>query len=314
MRAGSVRIWASRSMSWDYGAEFERRVVDDFVDTYLAGETPNPCVRCNQHIKFTPLLQRARALGAETLATGHYARIERGEDGEYQLRRGLDRGKDQSYFLFPMPRESLRSVIFPLGGLTKDEVRERADSFSLPNAQKAESQEICFVPDGDYAGFVERRAGATGRELPKAGAIEDLAGKQVGTHTGVHHFTVGQRRGLGAVGGGEPAYVVNVDRLRQRVVVGPAIRGGRPRNHGRRRAVVDAHGLRRASGGSSGSIPANTAGGDGDAHRRGRAVPLYGAGGRCVGAGVCILRWRHSARRRLDSPLTRARKPENILY
>ncbi|MEM9493949.1 MAG: asparagine synthase-related protein, partial [Myxococcota bacterium] len=154
----------------DFEAEFQREVMDDFVDAYLQGETPNPCVKCNKHIKFTPLLRRARALGAEVVATGHYARIERGADG-HRLLRGVDRRKDQSYFLFSMPRDELASVLFPLGGLDKDEVRERAQALGLPNADKAESQEICFVPDGDYAGFVAARALTRKLSVPGDGEI-----------------------------------------------------------------------------------------------------------------------------------------------
>src|SRR5262245_39313013 len=138
----------------DLSAEFSAAVVDDFVEAYLAGETPNPCVRCNQHIKFTPLLERARAIGADVLATGHYARIALDAAGRPALRRGKDAGKDQSYFLFSMPGAELGAVRFPLGDLDKDEVRARAAGYGLPNAGKAESQEICFVPDGDHAGFV----------------------------------------------------------------------------------------------------------------------------------------------------------------
>ncbi len=204
----------------DYADEFHRRVVDDFVDSYIAGETPNPCARCNQYMKFTPLLQRARALGADELATGHYARIEHGDHGPV-LRRGVDPTKDQSYFLFCMPREAMPSIRFPLGGLTKEQVRERAEAFGLPNFDKPDSQEICFVPDGDYAGFVEKEATRTGRSLPIAGDIVDQAGNLVGKHGGVHHFTLGQRRGLGTAGSGDPAYVVALDVAANRVVVGP---------------------------------------------------------------------------------------------
>jgi tRNA-specific 2-thiouridylase len=200
----------------NYEDEFRARVVEDFVAEYAAGRTPNPCVRCNQHIKFTPLLRRARALGCATLATGHYARIGRGSDGELRLMRARDRGKDQSYFLFNMPRESLASVRFPLGDLTKDEVREHARRLGLPNSDKPESQEICFVPDGDYAGFVAARVPA----LP--GAIVDGDGRALGEHGGVHRFTVGQRRGIGvSAGDGEPRYVVSVDALTRKVTVGP---------------------------------------------------------------------------------------------
>ncbi len=202
----------------DFQADFERQVIDDFVDSYLAGETPNPCVKCNQHIKFTPLLQRARALGAETIVTGHYARIEQGAAG-WQLRRGVDVKKDQSYFLFSMPRHELGAIEFPLGALTKDEVRAQARAAQLPNADKPDSQEICFVPDGDYAGFVAARARARGHQLGD-GDIVDGTGAVVGRHAGVHHYTVGQRRGLGNVLGGKPAYVVAIDPAANRVVVG----------------------------------------------------------------------------------------------
>ena len=205
----------------DFEETFRRGVIDDFVDAYLAGETPNPCARCNQRIKFTPLLRRARALGAERLATGHYARLSRGEGGEPELRRGIDAGKDQSYFLFSMPRDELGAIEFPLGGLQKDEVRQRALRYGLPNAEKTDSQEICFVPDGDYAGFVEKAALSRGVSPPGEGAIVDDKGNELGRHGGVHRYTIGQRRGLGAVRpGGEPAYVSRLDARRNLVVVG----------------------------------------------------------------------------------------------
>ena len=146
----------------DLSAEFGAAVVDDFVEAYLAGETPNPCVKCNQHIKFTPLLARARAIGADTLVTGHYAQILNDAD-TWALHRGRDAQKDQSYFLFSMPGDELAAVRFPLGGMTKDEVRAHALRLGLPNATKDESQEICFVPDGDYAGFVAASALKRGR-------------------------------------------------------------------------------------------------------------------------------------------------------
>src|SRR5512139_1427383 len=165
----------------DLEAEFGEAVVEDFVEAYLAGETPNPCVKCNQHIKFTPLLERARAIGADVLVTGHYAQIVNGE-----LRRGVDAGKDQSYFLFSMPADALPSVRFPLGGMTKDQVRAQALRLGLPNAQKEESQEICFVPDGDYAGFVSAQALKRGKRLPLAGNIVDEQGQVLGRHDGAH--------------------------------------------------------------------------------------------------------------------------------
>jgi tRNA-specific 2-thiouridylase len=201
----------------DLEAEFAEAVVDDFVDAYLAGETPNPCVKCNQHIKFTPLLARARAIGAELLVTGHYARI---VDGG--LYRGRDAGKDQSYFLFSMPGSELGAVRFPLGTLMKDEVRGHARRLALPNANKDESQEVCFVPDGDYAGFVSAAALRRGRPLPVAGAIIDACGDVIGHHDGVHRFTIGQHRGLGNLAtGAEKQYVTKLDPMRAEVHVGP---------------------------------------------------------------------------------------------
>jgi tRNA-specific 2-thiouridylase len=201
----------------DHEEEFRAAVIDDFVAEYAAGRTPNPCVRCNEHVKFGPLLARARALGASRLATGHYARLEGGA-----LRRAVDEGKDQSYFLFAMPRATRDFVLFPLGGMTKEEVRGHAARLGLPVAAKPESQEICFVPDGDHAGFVARNA-------PVApGEIVDETGAVLGRHEGVHGFTVGQRRGLG-VARGAPQYVVSVDALTRRVTVGPRVRLRRER-------------------------------------------------------------------------------------
>src|SRR5262249_30516624 len=155
-----------------------------------------------QHIKFTPLLARARAIGADVLVTGHYARIANGA-----LLRGVDPGKDQSYFLFSMPGHELGAVRFPLGGLDKDAVRTEAQRLGLPNAAKRESQEICFVPDGDYAGFVSAQALRRGRPLPMAGAIVDDAGTTLGRHDGVHRFTIGQHRGLGNLTTKDKLYV-----------------------------------------------------------------------------------------------------------
>ena len=204
----------------DLSAEFGAAVVDDFVEAYLAGETPNPCVKCNQYIKFTPLLARARAIGAEILVTGHYAQIVDGPEGP-SLRRGIDAGKDQSYFLFSMPGHELAAVRFPLGGMTKDEVRQAALRLGLPNAAKDESQEICFVPDGDYAGFVAKAAVRRGKPLPVAGAIVDQAGKVLGKHEGAHKFTVGQHRGLGNLTTQDKLYVTEIDPARGEVRVGP---------------------------------------------------------------------------------------------
>ena len=204
----------------DLAAEFGAAVVEDFIEAYLAGETPNPCVKCNQHIKFTPLLARARAIGADVLVTGHYAQLVAG-DGGAELRRGVDAGKDQSYFLFSMPGDELAAVRFPLGGLTKEAVRAHALRLALPNAVKPESQEICFVPDGDYAGFVAASALKRGRAMPGPGAIVDATGAVVGRHDGVHHYTVGQHRGLGNLTTRDKLFVTGVDPARAEVRVGP---------------------------------------------------------------------------------------------
>lgn len=204
----------------DFADEFRQTVIDDFVDTYLKGHTPNPCIRCNQSIKFTPLLRRARQLGADSLVTGHYARIDEHE-GRLRLRRGKDRNKDQSYFLFSMPTHELASVRFPLGGYDKADTRELAQKFGLPNADKKESQEICFVPDGDYGGFVEGAASKRGLTIPSAGDIVTLDGRVVGRHKGVHRYTVGQRRGVGDIKlDSGPAYVLRLDVEANRLVVG----------------------------------------------------------------------------------------------
>jgi tRNA-specific 2-thiouridylase len=213
----------------DFEEPFSREVIGDFARAYLAGETPNPCVRCNQHVKFTPLLARARALGAEVLATGHYARLER-EGDRVHLRRAADAGKDQSYFLFSMPLDELAAIRFPLGALTKDQVRGEARRLGLPNAEKPDSQEICFVPDGDYPATVERVAREQGLAIPVAGEIVDESGAVLGRHRGIHRYTVGQRRGLGDVAvGGEPVYVIAIEPETRRVVVGPRRRAARPR-------------------------------------------------------------------------------------
>jgi tRNA-specific 2-thiouridylase len=192
--------------------------MEPFADAYLAGRTPIPCVACNRRFKFGRLLARARALGAEAVATGHYARVARDPaTGALALLRGTDTEKDQSYFLFDLGPEELARVCFPVGGLHKAEVRRRARGLGLATAEKPESQEICFVPDGDYARVVEslRPAG-----LPGPGEIVDEGGRVLGRHAGVQHFTVGQRRGLG-VAGGHRLYVKRIDAARNRVVAAP---------------------------------------------------------------------------------------------
>jgi len=193
---------------------FKHRVVQPFVQSYLDGTTPVPCVACNRDVKFDFLLARARALGAR-LATGHYARIEP-SDGTYRLLRAADPSKDQSYFLFTLGQQVLAELEFPVGGLTKLQVRAVAQRHRLPTSEKPESMEICFVPDGDYAGFVERVAGPQ-----PGGPVVDARGEVLGRHAGIHRFTVGQRRGLG-VASGEPLYVQRIEAGAGAVVVGPS--------------------------------------------------------------------------------------------
>ena len=202
--------------------DFERDVVEPFVASYLAGETPIPCVACNSRLKFASLDRLARSLGCEKVATGHYARVRFDEGARrHRLVRGRDARKDQSYFLWELTQEQLAHALFPLGELTKEDARVAARRHGLAVAEKGESQEICFVPDGDYAGFIDRYLAAEGRaeETPRAGEIVDAGGRVVGRHGGIHRYTVGQRRGLG-VSRQLPLYVVRVDAERNRVVVG----------------------------------------------------------------------------------------------
>jgi tRNA-specific 2-thiouridylase len=202
----------------DLRREFEEAVVAPFVDEYLAGRTPVPCIACNDRVKFSALVDRSRALGARRVATGHYARIDR--DGRTaRLLRGVDEDKDQSYFLHGLSQEQLRRAEFPLGGLTKGQVRALAREVGLSVAGKPESQEICFVPDGDAGAFVEREARRRGLR-PRPGPIVGRDGRLLGAHAGVHRYTVGQRRGLGAQG--RAHYVLELDAAAARVVAGPA--------------------------------------------------------------------------------------------
>lgn len=200
----------------NYREAFEREVVAPFCDEYAAGRTPNPCVVCNDRIKFSDLLAAVSAQGADLLATGHYARIERDASGTPWLATGCDSGKDQSYFLYRLTRARMEHVLFPVGELRKTEVRAIAERFGLPTARKAESQEACFAADGDYVRVVaDRVAGAL-----EPGEIVDTSGRVLGRHEGVARFTVGQRKGLRIGGSGEPLYVVAIDPERRRVVAG----------------------------------------------------------------------------------------------
>jgi len=196
---------------------FDREIMDYFASEYVSGRTPNPCARCNQLIKFGALLDTAQQLGAELLATGHYARIESGSDGEPHLFKAINLPKDQSYFLFALRREQLRRILFPLGAISdKSEVRRLAAAMGLPVAEKSDSQDICFIPDGDYTGFLERR-GIDSRP----GDFIRADGRVVGRHRGIHCYTVGQRRGMG-IAWSEPLYVIRIDAQSNSVVVGVA--------------------------------------------------------------------------------------------
>ena len=201
---------------FDYESNFRTAVVDRFADDYLAGRTPIPCVQCNTGPKFTDLLQFARDLGADCLATGHYVRRIEGLAGA-ELHRGADPARDQSYFLFATTQGQLDYLRFPLGALPKARVRELAAEMGLGVAAKPDSQDICFVPDGDYAGLVRKLRPDT----DTAGEIVDLSGRAIGRHRGLIHFTVGQRRGLEIGGQDEPLYVVRLEAESRRVVVGP---------------------------------------------------------------------------------------------
>jgi tRNA-specific 2-thiouridylase len=191
------------------------RIIDYFVDEYTQGRTPNPCVRCNDWLKFGKLHDYARQVGADFIASGHYARVVHDADAA-TLRRAVDHAKDQSYVLFGMPREQLARTLFPIGGLEKPRVRELAKEFGLPVFDKPDSQEICFVPDNDYAGLVERRRPAAAQ----TGDILDPEGNVVGSHAGQHRFTIGQRRGVG-VALGHPIYVIDKDPGANTVTIGP---------------------------------------------------------------------------------------------
>jgi len=201
----------------DMSGEFERTVLADFFDEHRAGRTPNPCVRCNQHIKFRAFLERADALGFDHVATGHYVRTWRDAGGAWHLGRGADPGKDQSYVLHVLGQAQLARAVFPVGDRPKADTRAEAERLGLPVARKPDSQEVCFVPGADHGEFLARHA----PDLVSAGEMVDAGGRVLGAHDGLFRFTVGQRRGLG-VSTGEPNYVLELDRPTNRVVVGPA--------------------------------------------------------------------------------------------
>ncbi len=296
----------------DYEDRFRAEVVEEFADQYLAGATPIPCVRCNQSVKFRDLLETARELGADCLATGHYIQRREGREGA-ELHRAADTARDQSYFLFATTREQLDFLRFPLGHLrSKAETRALAARFGLAVADKPDSQDICFVPQGGYAAVIEKlRPGAA-----EPGEIVDLAGHVLGRHPGIIHYTVGQRRGLGlggGGGGGDPLYVVRLEPETRRVVVGP------------RRALatltVRLAEINWLGDGAFGLAPAGRPRGarQGPIHAAPRAGPHQAHGARCRGRaplargrrrprpGLRLLRPRRlpRARRRLDPRLSR---------
>ncbi len=217
--AADARLVAAKLGIPFYVVNFKKdfgRIIDYFVGEYNAGRTPNPCVRCNDWLKFGKLHDYARQIDAEFVASGHYARVEPDGAGGHALRRGVDLDKDQSYVLFGAPRERLARMLLPVGGMRKADVRALARELDLPVFDKPDSQEICFVPDNDYAGLVARRS----PDAVRPGTVVDLSGRVLGQHAGHQHFTVGQRKGLG-IAAGEPIYVVRKDAASNTVTVGP---------------------------------------------------------------------------------------------
>ena len=201
----------------DEAKDFQKHVIGYFADEYKAGRTPNPCVMCNEHLKFGRLIERADQLGADKIATGHFARVEQDEaTGRYLLKRGLDEHKDQTYFLFSLRQNQLARALFPLGEKTKDDTREVARNSNLKTADKEESMEICFVPDNDYGGFLQK----AGLAEKHRGEIVDLQGRVLGHHEGIEFYTIGQRKGL-RLSAPNPLYVLELNAEENRVVVGP---------------------------------------------------------------------------------------------
>lgn len=200
---------------FNFGIQFQNDVILPFAEAYMNGETPNPCIECNRSIKFEKFLQRALLLEHDYIATGHYARIEKNQEGRYLLKKALDETKDQSYALYTMTQEELSRTLFPLGPLRKTEIRKIAEEKGFINAKKPDSQDICFVKDGDYAGFLEKTLGVQGKD----GDFVDAKGVKIGRHQGIIHYTIGQRKGLGKTFG-KPMYVLKIDNEKNQVTLG----------------------------------------------------------------------------------------------
>lgn len=211
---GAADVLGVRHYVLNLEREFAADVVNRFVQEYARGRTPNPCLSCNDKVKFRPLLEHAIALGADYLATGHYARVLHTDEGA-ELHRAIDPAKDQSYVLYTLGQAELQRTLFPVGEFAKDDIREMAHRWRLPNADKPDSVDICFIPSGDYRAFVKERVPVA------AGAIVDGAGETLGEHEGIANYTIGQRRGVPARGNAEPLFVVDIDPDENRVVVGP---------------------------------------------------------------------------------------------
>ena len=202
--------------AFNFKDAFQKDVIEDFVNEYIMGLTPNPCIECNRHIKFDAMLERAKVLGYDKIATGHYASVKQNENGRYLLCRAADISKDQTYVLYSMTQEQLAHTLFPVGEMHKDKIRDIAEENKLINADKPDSQDICFIPDGDYAGFITKRCGEQ-----QSGDIVLSDGTKLGKHKGLIHYTIGQRKGVG-ISYSEPLFVVTKDMEHNRLIMGKA--------------------------------------------------------------------------------------------
>ena len=282
---------------FNFSDDFKGQVIDRFISSYERGATPNPCIDCNRYLKFERLYERARILGCDAIVTGHYARIEQ-ENGRWLLKKSLDESKDQSYVLYSLTQDQLAHTRLPLGAMHKSETRRIAEEQGFYNANKPDSQDICFVPDGDYAGFIARY---TGRDCP-AGDFVDESGRVLGRHKGIVHYTVGQRKGLG-IAADAPLYVKRIDAAENRVVL-----SGNDALFSRELMANDFNWIAydvppRELRATARALPPARAGGDSHGARgRARAPRLRRAAARChTGSGRRAVRWRHRARWRHDS-------------